>query len=721
MSSKDVSSTQDAGWQQAATRWFSSPAHADEEATRVARVVHVIGLGMSVAMLASAVHNVIAREWISVVVLVAEQLLVVGCMVLNQKGAFRLASRLLVLSAVGFTAGLALVGQHGSHDVSVLIYPVVIVAAGALFDRRWLIALTGVVMTLLAIQYVLEISGAVRYQETRFTELRTLVDAEFILVVSALLVGLLMGSLRESVERSRAALLSLGESEDLYRTLFESVYEAILIHEPRTGAIVDANRRASELFGHSSAELRALSIAEISSNIPGYTQQDAMAYIALTMQGQPQFFEWQSRARDERIFWVEINMRYAVVAGEPRVLASLRDIDERKRMTAARQHLEEQLRQSQRLESLGRLAGGVAHDFNNLLMCISGNVELALAGTAPHLPVAQNLAEIQDAARRAAELTRRLLAFSRKQPIEPRPLDLRNLLGSLCRMLKRLLGEEIELRTEVAADLCQINADPSQVEQILVNLTVNAKDAMPKGGQLTIVAENVTIDQAFCATRPAAIVGNYVHICVQDDGSGMGEEVLRHVFEPFFTTKAAGKGTGLGLAMVFGAVQQNHGFVEVHSELGRGSAFDVYFPAFFGDVVPALSESADVPYPRGCERVLLVEDDASVRHISERILAELGYRVVACASGAEAIGIVEREGPPFDLLVTDVILPGIDGRMLATRLLAAQPTLRVLYCSGYTADVIAHRGVIDHGITFLSKPFTVDELARKVRAVLDVQ
>jgi two-component system, cell cycle sensor histidine kinase and response regulator CckA len=713
--------TERVGWQQVAMRWLSPPPHEDAEAARIARVVLVVGLGMWIAMLASVIQNVIARDWVSVVILAAEQLLVLGCLVLNHHGAFRLASRLLVLSAVGLTAGLSLAGQHGAHDVSVLIYPVIIVAAGALFDRRWLIALTSMVMILLAMQYLLEFTGVVSYAETRFTEMRTLVDAECILAVSALLVGLLTGSLRESVARSQAALVSLGESEDLYRTLFESVYEAILIHEAKTGGIVDANRRASELFGYSAGELRTLSIAEISSNVPGYTQSDAMGRIALTMQGQPQLFEWQSRARDGRIFWVEINLQCAVIAGEQRVLASLRDIDERKRITAARQHLEDQVRQSQRLESLGRLAGGVAHDFNNLLMCISGNVELALTRTATSQPIAENLADIQDAARRAAELTRRLLAFSRKQPIEPRPLDLRSLLGSLQRMLDRLLGEEIELRTEVAADLCQIDADPGQIEQILVNLAVNAKDAMPKGGQLTIVAENINVDQTFCATRPTALVGDYVRIRVSDNGIGMDEEVLRHVFEPFFTTKAVGKGTGLGLAMVFGAVQQNQGFVEVHSELGRGSSFDVHFPAFFGPAVATVSEPPDSLYPRGCDRVLLVEDDASVRHISERILVELGYRVVACASGAEALDTVERESQPFDLLVTDVILPGLDGRTLATRLLEVQPTLKVLYCSGYTADVIAHHGVIDHGITFLAKPFTVDELARKVREVLDAR
>jgi signal transduction histidine kinase/CheY-like chemotaxis protein len=445
-----------------------------------------------------------------------------------------------------------------------------------------------------------------------------------------------------------------------------------------------------------------------------------MTRIRLTAQGLPQLFEWHSRARDGRLFWVEVSTHFAQVGGLPRVLVSLRDIDERKRAAVERARLEEQLRQAQKLESIGRLAGGVAHDFNNLLTCIIGNVDLAQGESPLSGSLAQSLGEIRHAAARAAELTGQLLAFSRKQPISPHVLDLKHLLPSVERMLRRLLGETVELRTQVAPDVGTIHADPGQIEQILVNLAVNAKDAMPEGGRLTIVADNVAIDQAFRTTHAGAREGEFVRIRVSDTGSGISPDVQEHIFEPFFTTKPMGKGTGLGLAMVFGAIQQNQGFIVLHSEKGQGTTFALHIPRFRGKVdVAAKAPPSATAIPTGTERVLLVEDDATVRTLSERILTRLGYQVVTCATGQDAIAAAQQEGPSFDLLIADIILPDIDGRTVAARLAQVRPGLRVLYCSGYSEDVIGHHGVVDQGLAFLPKPFTAEELARKVRSVLD--
>ena len=699
--------------------WLAPPVYADEEASRIARVVHVVGLGILVAVIPAIVHNLAVGDRSSVVALLLEQALTVVCLVLNHRGAHRHATRLLALGAIGLSASLQLVGGQGVHDVAVLIYPCAIMLVGTLFERRWFILYTAVAMLALALQYTLELSGVVSYELSRYVELRMLIDSEVILVVTALGVGLLMGSLRRSVARAQAAVTSLRESENLSRSLFASVSEAIFVHDPRDGRIVDTNPRAAEWFGHSAEEMRSLAIAELSANAPGFTQEDAMKRIAATAQGQPQVFEWQARARDGRRFWVEVSMHAAVIGGQPRVLASMRDIDERRRSALEKQRLEDQLRQAQKLESIGRLAGGVAHDFNNLLTCVLGNVDLAMTMTSPSHPIVENLEEIRHAARRSAELTGQLLAFSRKQPIAPIALDLKNVLDGIDRMLRRLLGETVDLKTEVPLDIGRIRADPGQVEQVLVNLAVNARDAMPEGGKLKLTAENADLDPTFCAGHASARIGSFVRISVSDTGTGMSPEVQQHIFEPFFTTKPQGKGTGLGLAMVFGAMEQNRGFIILESEAGRGTTFNLYFPRYLGEAEGPSEAVRITALPTGHERVLLVEDDALVRGLGERVLAQLGYQVVACESGAKAVAAGKSHGREFDILVTDLILPDMDGRVLARLIWDARPALRVLYCSGYTEDAFVHRGAVDDGLVFLAKPFTAEALARKVRAVLD--
>jgi PAS domain S-box-containing protein len=391
----------------------------------------------------------------------------------------------------------------------------------------------------------------------------------------------------------------------------------------------------------------------------------------------------------------------------------------RARLEEERQVLEEQFRQAQKLEAVGRLAGGVAHDFNNLLTVIHLSSRLLEKKLHPEDPLWQHVQRIQDAGRRATDLTKQLLAFSRREIIEPKVLDLNELLGDLSKMLRRLLGEDVELALALAENLWPVHADPTQVEQVIMNLAVNARDAMPGGGVLTLETDNVVLDAAYTARHLDVEPGEYMLLAVSDNGVGMGDEVKAHLFEPFFTTKEKGKGTGLGLSTVFGIVKQNRGHVWVYSEVGQGTTFKIYLPrSREADVwkPPALPVDAEA---RGSETILLVEDDAAVRDLAVHVLKMQGYQVLAAAEGPEALQIAIQHDGPIHLLLSDVVMPYMSGRELADRLRSRQPQIRVLYMSGYTDNAIVHHGVLEAGIAFLSKPLTEEGLLRKVRAVLD--
>jgi nitrogen-specific signal transduction histidine kinase/ActR/RegA family two-component response regulator len=378
-------------------------------------------------------------------------------------------------------------------------------------------------------------------------------------------------------------------------------------------------------------------------------------------------------------------------------------------------------RQAQKMEVVGRLAGGVAHDFNNLLTVILGYSDLLIAEAPTGETQREALEEIRRAAERAAELTRQLLAFSRQQVIELRAIDLNHAIGGLEKVLLRLIGEHIELRTHLAPNLGHIHADLSQLEVVILNLAINARDAMPHGGKLLIETADVELDQAYMDGRLAGAAGRYVLLAVTDTGVGMDEAVKAHLFEPFFTTKERGKGTGLGLATVYGIVKQFGGHVWAYSELGKGTTFKIYLPR-----VDTL-ELTDVPRvvtatPHGTETILLVEDEEAVRHLAQRVLAAHGYTVLTARNGPDAIALYERCGSPIHLLVTDVVMPQMSGRQLADKLVevtqrGAPP--RVLYCSGYTDTAIVEHGILEPDTAFLQKPFTPDGLVRRVREVLD--
>jgi signal transduction histidine kinase len=400
-----------------------------------------------------------------------------------------------------------------------------------------------------------------------------------------------------------------------------------------------------------------------------------------------------------------------------RVWGTQRDITDHKK-------LEEQLRQAQKMEAIGRLAGGVAHDFNNLLTVINGYSELVLEAVDRYDELVRPLvAEIHQAGARAAALTGQLLAFSRQQIVQPRPVDLNGLVSDLQRMLSRVIGEDIELTTTLRPGLDRVSADPAQLEQVILNLAVNARDAMPQGGRLTVRTENVHLKDGFAedfsGDLSEVLPGPYVRLSVSDTGRGMTAETLTHLFEPFFTTKESGQGTGLGLATVYGIVKQFGGHVRVQSELERGSTFEIHLPA-----LPRQSASHDSPAdrqppPRGSETILLVEDEDGVRAVATRMLRQLGYNVLAAADGPQALKLVGQQPGPIDLLLTDIVMPGMNGRQVAERIRAARADVKVLYMSGYTDDAILRHGISESEVAFVQKPFSMAMLARRVREILD--
>ena len=393
-------------------------------------------------------------------------------------------------------------------------------------------------------------------------------------------------------------------------------------------------------------------------------------------------------------------------------LAVTRDVTETKT-------LEAQLRQAQKMEAIGQLAGGVAHDFNNLLCIINGYSDILFNALWPDDPMRNLVDEIRKAGERSASLTRQLLAFSRKQVIAPRVLDLNTVILDLEKMLRRVLGEDIDLATSLTPGLGSIKADPGQVEQVLLNLLVNARDAMPQGGKLAIETQNVNLDEDYARARSEVRPGPYVLLAVSDTGCGMTAEVKAHLFEPFFTTKGPGQGTGLGLATVYGIVEQSGGHVAVNSEPGLGTTFRVYLPIVEAAVQVRDTRAATAPAPRGSETILLVEDDEGVRALTRHALQSSGYTVLVAREGQEALRIGQKRQEPIDLLVSDVVMPGLGGRQLSERLRLLHPEMKVLFLSGYTDDAVVRHGVLEGEVNFLQKPFSPAVLARKVRDVLD--
>lgn len=404
--------------------------------------------------------------------------------------------------------------------------------------------------------------------------------------------------------------------------------------------------------------------------------------------------------------------------GKDGALFFSQDISLRNLAEKEKEKLQEQLSHAQKMESVGRLAGGVAHDFNNMLGVIMGHAEMAMSLVEPSQPIYEDLLEIQNAARRSADLTRQLLAFARKQTISPQILDLNDTISGMLKMLRRLIGEDIDLVWKPGANLWSVMMDPSQIDQILANLAVNARDAIKGVGNLTIETQNIVFDEPYCSAHSGFVPGEYVLLAVSDNGCGMDKGVLENLFEPFFTTKEVGKGTGLGLATVYGIIKQNNGFINVYSEPGEGTSFKLYLPRIpetgnENRLTPSESEPSG-----GSETILLVEDEKAILKLGKMILERYGYTVLAAAGPTEALSLAQQHEGPIHLLITDVVMPVINGKELKDRIAGMRPEIKVLFMSGYTADVIAHHGVVEKNVQYLQKPFSVKTLASKVREVL---
>ncbi len=514
------------------------------------------------------------------------------------------------------------------------------------------------------------------------------------------------------ITAERAAQRALAESEARYRLLFEAESDAIVMVDVETRRPIDANQAAVDLYGYAREELLALTASDLSVEpedaAPDVGQGESVLRIPLRYH----------RKKDGTVFPVEIAARLLELDGRRCLLAAMRDITERVHAEEEREHLEAQLGQAQKLESVGRLAGGVAHDFNNMLQVILGHVHLAMSELSERDPLFQHLGEIGSAAQRSADLTKQLLAFARRQSASPTRVDMNASIAATRRMLKRLVGEEIEFAWSPGDALWPVRIDASQLDQVVTNLVVNARDAIGRNGRITVATRNVPLTAGRARLHPGTAPGDYVELAVADTGVGMTPEVQAQVFEPFFTTKGAGEGTGLGLAMVYGIVRQNRGFIEIESAPGEGTCFRVCFPRDEEADAPRTAREARTP-TGGSETVLLVEDEDAILALGRVVLERQGYTVLAADNPTDALRLAEGHRGEIHLLLTDVVMPGMGGKELAELLVTLRPGIRCLFMSGYPDDRIGHQGLLDPGIHFIHKPFSVSELSSAVRAVLD--
>jgi len=527
---------------------------------------------------------------------------------------------------------------------------------------------------------------------------------------------------RDITERHKAHS-DLLESERRYRRLVEAVVDYAIFQLDPSGHVATWNPGAERIKGYRPEEIigRHFSAFYTPEDLEKEVPKKALAEAA--ERGRFEAEGWRVR-KDGGRFWASVVIdritdESGVIIGFAKVT---RDLTERKQAQDELHRVQEQLAASQKLEAVGQLSGGIAHDFNNLLMIVLGNLENAERSSrnigGPNLHRA--LANAKRGAQRAAALTSRLLAFSRRQALDPKPINLNGFLSGLQDFLQRTLGERVEMQTVGGAGLWQIEADVNHLESTIVNLAINARDAMPNGGKLTIEAANVSADEDYSRANPEVAPGQYVVICVSDTGSGMTPEVLNHAFEPFFTTKEPGQGTGLGLSQVYGFVKQSGGHVKIYSEVGEGTSIKMYFPRYFGNVQEVSHDADDfISEGASAETVLVVEDDSDLRSYVTDVLRDLNYRVLSAGSAQAALTILLQEDQQVDLLLTDVVMPGINGRELGRRAQQIRPHIRILYMTGYSRNAVVHQGRLDEGVDLLEKPVTQARLALKVREILD--
>jgi len=525
---------------------------------------------------------------------------------------------------------------------------------------------------------------------------------------------------KEIIERKQYET-ELVESEAQYRLLTDNTMD--LIFKMDTNLLISyANPAVERILGYTVEEF-------INTNMSDYfTNENLEIVMNLIKKAHDELpnipgvkFEIDITDKFGKLVPIEVTGKFILDAdGQPQAIQGVaRDIRERKRNQREKERLQSQLNQAQKMEAIGQLAGGVAHDFNNLLTGIGGNVQLAMMDLNRDDNLYETMEEIHLGVQRTGDLTRQLLAFSRKQIIAPKILDLNDLAKNLKKMLVRLIGESIELETKLNSNVGNIKADPGQVEQILVNLAVNAKDAMPKGGTLLIETSPVELDSNYCEKHSYAIPGRYTMLSVTDSGTGIEAAMLDRIFEPFFTTKPKEEGTGLGLATVFGIVKQSGAHITVDSQVDKYTKFKIYFPEVDSMADKTRKKIVINDLPRGDETVLVVEDEKLVRDIAIKILKKQGYNVISAESGIAALALIKKELPIIDILMTDIVMPKMDGRELSEKIQLIYPYVKVLFTSGYTDDAIVHHGVLDEDLNFIGKPYTPATLSRKIREVLD--
>jgi len=515
--------------------------------------------------------------------------------------------------------------------------------------------------------------------------------------------------LRDITERKRVEE-ALRASEERYRTLFQGAAEGILVADIETKKFRYANPAVCRMLGYTEEELGQMGLSDI--HPPRDLEWVVAEFMAQARGEKTVVSAVPCLRKDGTTIYADITTAPVVIDGKDYNVGFFNDVTERKQ-------LQEQLREAQKMEAVGRLAGGIAHDFNNLLTIINGYGQLVLDRLGSRDPLRGQVEEIKKAGERATALTRQLLAFSRRQVLAPQVLDLNEVVANIDKMLRRLIGEDIDLVTVLGANLGRVKADPGQIEQVILNLAVNARDAMPHGGKLTLETANAELDAGYAQGHFAVQPGQYVRLAVSDTGHGMDAETQSHIFEPFFTTKEQGKGTGLGLAMVYGIVKQSGGHIWVYSETGLGTTFKIYLPQVSEAVAVPETRTPLIAPGRGTETILLVEDEVAVRLLARGVLESHGYKVLEARHGEDALLICEQYKGPIHLLLTDVVMPQMNGPELAEHLAPFHREMKVLYMSGYTDNATVHHGVLNSGTAFLQKPFIPEALARKVREVLD--